>query len=374
MFVNEFDDWEADTLELNDSSYIPQVIGSNHVLVFYNAANHRLYMELAQSKSPETTVEIFDRFHHYAETEMDDQFVDIIISDMGSEFAGAFSKRLLELEIGHHVVNTSINDNLQLSPINAMCRYIRTQIYLIVSKLPEQVTKEQLESIVKEVFVAHNSSKTIPLYKKAPNDITRDEVEETNEEKLYLNREKDDKAAQFKIGDVVQILLKKERLEKARKQKWSDGLYRIIDRQGQHFLLSPEHFNFEEYMRAHEFSDSFPFSIPVYFRKHYEMRKPTAEKASFEKYHVFETEHFAKQYQFVKIIEPMKKEKGAYVKAPRSDINRFLFRNDDENRFYKIQVQQGSEQPSFIVPLKCLRVDDIEAISAAEYECWFGHK
>jgi len=195
VFVNEFDDWSSDTLELNDSSYIPQVIGSNHVLMFYNSANHRLYMELAESKSPETTVEIFNRFHHYVETEMADQFVDIIITDMGSEFAGAFSKRLLELEIGHHVMNTSINDNLQLAPLNSMCRYIRTRIHQAVSKLPEQVTKEQLSKIVEETFIAHNSSQIIPLYKKAPNDITRDEVEETNEEKLYFNREKEDKAA-----------------------------------------------------------------------------------------------------------------------------------------------------------------------------------
>ena len=127
-------------------------------------------------------------------------------------------------------------------------------------------------------------------------------------------------------------------------------------------------------MRAHEFKDSFPFSIPVYFRKYYELRKPTTDKASFAKYFPFETEHDTKQYQFIKIVDAITKQRGAYVPAPKSDINKFLFSNADNNRFYKIQVQQGENKRSFIVPLKCLRVDDIEAIADAEYEYWFNHK
>ena len=34
----------------------------------------------------------------------------------------------------------------------------------------------------------------------------------------------------FKIGDLVNIQLKHNKLEKGRVQKWSDGVYKIINR------------------------------------------------------------------------------------------------------------------------------------------------
>ena len=50
-----------------------------------------------------------------------------------------------------------------------------------------------------------------------------------NIHKEFHNIEIEDKN-KFVIGDTVKVLLKKEKLEKARKQKWSDGDYKIIDR------------------------------------------------------------------------------------------------------------------------------------------------
>jgi hypothetical protein len=39
----------------------------------------------------------------------------------------------------------------------------------------------------------------------------------------------------FKIGDIVNVTLKRMPIEKGRLQKWSDGAYKIINRDGNHF-------------------------------------------------------------------------------------------------------------------------------------------
>ena len=62
----------------------------------------------------------------------------------------------------------------------------------------------------------HNFEKEIPLYKTTPDKIIREEVEYTNDIKNNLNKQFVSKY-NFKPGDIVKVILKKENLEKSRK-------------------------------------------------------------------------------------------------------------------------------------------------------------
>lgn len=66
-------------------------------------------------------------------------------------------------------------------------------------------------------------------------------------------------------------VLKHDHLQKGRIQKYSDGTYVIINKIGNHYLISPISFNSAEYCKAKEIA-SFDYSTPVYFRKSYEMK------------------------------------------------------------------------------------------------------
>ena len=71
---------------------------------------------------------------------------------------------------------------------------------------------------------------------------------------------------------MCKVILKKQNLEKARIQKWSSGSYVIIDRINNHFLLSPSAFDFEVYKQTFRLDTDEAFSIPVYYRKIYELQ------------------------------------------------------------------------------------------------------
>ena len=62
-------------------------------------------------------------------------------------------------------------------------------------------------------------------------------------------------------------------MEKGRVKKWSTGLYKIIDRQGNHYLVIPLKFDSKEYCKAQGLK-YFNYSEPVYFRKNYELKYP----------------------------------------------------------------------------------------------------
>lgn len=65
-------------------------------------------------------------------------------------------------------------------------------------------------------------------------------MEEINSIKLQHNASMNEKF-NFKVGDLVNVKLQKtkDKLEKARIQKWSDGTYKIINKEGYRFVLIP---------------------------------------------------------------------------------------------------------------------------------------
>ena len=69
-------------------------------------------------------------------------------------------------------------------------------------------------------------------------------------------------------------------------QKWSRGSYKIIDKFGQHFLVSPDKFDLDEYCKSFDLEVNTGVSVPVYYSKSYEMKA----SEEIDKYYPFENE------------------------------------------------------------------------------------
>ena len=119
----------------------------------------------------------------------------------------------------------------------------------------DKTTYSQLKTIVKKLYINHNEHKIINAFHKTPIQITVEDVKNQNTEKEEHNHQVESRNA-FEIDAVVKITNKKENLDKARVQKWSNGNYVIIGKEGRHYAVSPVH--------VPENMD-----IPVYFRKLY---------------------------------------------------------------------------------------------------------
>ena len=102
LFISNFDEWEADIMELNDSKYIEiEISKTYHIIIFYNAANHRIFIKLQTSKTADETLKSFELFKNYVNENFNDQFIEKIITDEGGEF-----NKLNYEDITHIVINS----------------------------------------------------------------------------------------------------------------------------------------------------------------------------------------------------------------------------------------------------------------------------
>ena len=114
----------------------------------------------------------------------------------------------------------------------------------------------------------HNFERKVRPYNKTPASVTVDDVEKMNE----INRDHNESIKEFKIGDKVKIQLKKDKLQKGRHQKYSDGYYEIIGRDFRHYLVKPLNFDLKAYSNYFTLPEAELKGTPVYFRKSYEMK------------------------------------------------------------------------------------------------------
>jgi hypothetical protein len=109
-----------------------------------------------------------------------------------------------------------------------------------------KVSTQQLSALFEQFNKVHNFETKVKQYKETPAHITREQVERTNVAREFHNAKIESKHA-YTFGDKVNVVLKRMPIKKGRIQKWSDGTYKIIDRIGNHYLLSPMHFEFKTY-------------------------------------------------------------------------------------------------------------------------------
>ncbi|CAL6029102.1 Conserved_hypothetical protein [Hexamita inflata] len=355
VFVNQYDSWQTDLLELRDSKFMKEKIRSQFVSIFYNPACHILHLKLLPNKTPAQTLEHIKVLQKYLD-ELDlEPDILTVTSDFGGEYKGAFDEYLVERDIVHKVV---LFDDFQLAPINSICKYVRGRIQRAIQELDDftedqfekgqvYITQKQLENILNNLVKFHNFEKVINIYQKAPVKITREEVDDINAVKQAQNDELN-KIYDFDIGDLVNVLLLKEnqKFDKKRERKWSQNSYRIINKIGSFFEVIPEPFDFNQYVQTFKLQRGYPWGIPAYHRKCYQLK--FAKKAS-TKYFSYELEN-TNFYTFDSIkaaVDQKGNVANVYDALQQNNVNYLIkasavntFLKEDTKTTYKIKPSQ----------------------------------
>ncbi|CAL6079228.1 Conserved_hypothetical protein [Hexamita inflata] len=379
IFINSYDTWQCDILELHESKYMKEKVKDCYINIFYNPANHLLFLTQLENKTAQQTLHSLLSLQQYIQKK--DLEVDIltIVTDQGKEYYSSYDDYLKEHNITHRTV---LFDDLQLAPINSMCRYIRQQLQQRIQEefksIPNNedgqilITKSDLNKIIKQFIEYHNFEKKIPLFKQVPALITREQVNEINKLKRNLNKEKDkDKQiGNIQTGDFVRVLLLKNKLEKQRENKWSKGIYQIIYKIGQFYNLIPVNYKLQEYAQAYKI-DTQPqsethtnkhpyFGEPVYFRKDYQIKVINADIDKNQKYYPYEMEN-TNFYTFDKII-------SCIDDNGKKMINQKEFFYNQKKYNYKI-LQNKQE---FIIKPYAIKPMDHSLVMPIEDNYWNG--
>eukprot|EP00703_Trepomonas_sp_PC1_P006981 JAP89625.1 Hypothetical protein TPC1_30880 [Trepomonas sp. PC1] len=359
-FINRLGHFQIDLIELHESNYIEMHYQTGYVFFAYQPANHFMYLSFTKTKDTLKTSEILQDMMKYLDKY--DQEFDSVIMDDGNEFRGEFTEILEEEKIKIRRINPNKDDHKILAPLNSMCRYVRSQILqkiVDMDKMGQQddekenkimVTASQLNKIVKEIALHHNTKRLVKPYDKTPVDITVEEIEQFNELKLQHNYKVNDKF-KFENGDIVRIKLHKDQLQKSRHKKYSDGVYEVVGRDLQHYYVKPCNFDSKRYKNYFQINDDID-SAPVYFRKGYEMREVDAQEAEKEKGYFPAEEKESNHYVFDKILATIPKN----------------LQFDDIKKTTKYVIKVGNVQK--VVSISDIRNDKFE-LSDSEKVYWF---
>ncbi|CAL6106373.1 Conserved_hypothetical protein [Hexamita inflata] len=377
VFVNQYDSWQGDLLELRDSKYMKEKLQKCFVSIFYNPATHMLHLKLITYKTPIWTVEHFKELQRYLVDNDLEPDIDTLTTDYGGEYKGVFEDYLTRFNVTHRVV---LFDDLQLAPINAMCRYIRGRIQKGIQDLSElsddqhdsgqvYINQDQLETILDNLMKFHNFEKSIRLYSKTPAKITREEVDDINAVKQVQNEELNG-LYDFQLGDIIHVLLLKEnsKFDKKRERKWSQGTYRIINKIGSFFQVVPDPFEFNQYVQTFKIQRGHPWGIPAYHRKCYQMKfakfKDNKQMTS-KDYFSYELENtnfytFDKilaavnnKGQSVKIYDVLEHADDIVYRIKPSDVNTFIKDHTKSTTTYSIKPSQlKAYDKSMITPVE----------------------
>ena len=129
----------------------------------------------------------------------------------------------------------------------------------------------------------------------------------------------------FDLGDIVNIKLKKQLLQKGRHQKYSDGVYKVIGRDLQHYVVTPCNFNSKRYKTYFQINDDIE-TAPIYYRKSYELRAAEMNDLYFP---AEETE--ANHFLFDKILGALPKN------AELSNVQKYVIKVKDVQKVVTVQ-------------------------------------
>ncbi|CAL6099701.1 Conserved_hypothetical protein [Hexamita inflata] len=366
VYISHYDDWFIDLIFIKDSKYISKQIPELIISTFYNPANHRIFVQSIPNKQPNEVLNSFISFQNYI-LKFDDQFIESITTDQGNEYKGSFEQTLQQLEIEHRTVIKDANDHKSMSAINGVSSFVRNSI---INNLIKQKDDTNVQKACEDFMQYHNFERLIPLYKKTPENISRDDLENMNEYKQNLNKKHIDSSNKFQIGDYVQIINKREDKEKKRLRKWSEQVFQIFDKQGQTFMLTPINFDMKQYKDIlgstkkdiQRYSNDLPYAQPVYRRKYYEMRMTKQN----DKYFPYESED-TRLYQFNKINDCVIDIKQVFHSIENLQKLQDYIGKGSRNIFYEIENDYGK----FFVPLSMIRYQSNEMCDC-EIEFWFG--
>ncbi|CAL5981703.1 Conserved_hypothetical protein [Hexamita inflata] len=365
VYISHYDDWQLDLIFIKDSKYVSKKIPELIISTYYNPANHRIFVQNIQSKTPKEILNSFISFQNYI-LKFEDQFIEQITTDSGNEYKGQFQQTLQQLDIQHRVIIKDANDHKSMSAINGFASFVRNSI---INNLLKQDSID-VSKACDDFMEFHNFKRQIPLYKKTPEKISRDDLESMNEYKSNLNKKHIDASDKFQIGNYVQVINKREDKEKKRLKKWSEQIFQIFDKQGQTFMLTPINFDMNKYKDilgstkndTYRYSDDLPYAQPVYRRKYYEM-KITQKN---DLYFPYESED-TRLYQFNKINDCVIDIKQVFHSIKNLQELQDYISKGSKNIFYEIENDYGK----FFIPLSMIRYQSNQ-MTDSELEFWFG--
>ncbi|CAL6054128.1 Conserved_hypothetical protein [Hexamita inflata] len=362
QFVNHYDTWFIDLLEFRENKYMKEKVSNSFISIFYNPATHLLHLKQIQNKTPDQIVIHLKELKEYIKSNNLDHDIDQLVSDEGKEYQGQFKEYLVKHKINHRV---ALYTDSQLAPINSMCRYIRNRLFrMIQDKYQDQnqvenregqilVDANEVDEIIKDFIKYHNYEHIIPLYKCTPVEIDRKMVFETNNVKTIQNQEFD-KLHIFKPGDIVKVLLKKEKLDKQRIRKWSQGTYQVVYKIGSFYQLIPKPFDFDQYSKTFLLKNRYnPFSTPVYFRRGYEMKYSDHESTKYYSYEMENTNFYA----FDKILKidgqdvQIQISRNGRVTKHMIKINQLKSEDQSITTPAELNYLEGFSMPKYYVPV-----------------------
>ncbi|CAL6032894.1 Conserved_hypothetical protein [Hexamita inflata] len=366
VYISHYDDFYLDLIFIKDSKYVSKQIPDLIISTYYNSANHRIFVQSILNKTPHQLLNSFISFQNYI-LKFEDQFIDTIITDQGNEYKGQFQQTLQRLDIQHRVIIKDANDHKSMSHINGMASFVRNSI---INNLLKQQDSIDVQKACDDFMQFHNFERQIPLYKKTPEKISRDDLEVMNEHKSNLNKKHIDASDKFQIGNYVQVINKREDKEKKRLKKWSEQIFQIFDKQGQTFMLTPINFDMKQYKDVlgktkndtYRYSDDLPYAQPVFRRKYYEMKMTQKN----DKYFPYESED-TRLYQFNKINDCVIDIKQVFHSLKNLQELQDYISKGSKNIFYEIENDYGK----FFVSLSMIRYQSNQ-MTDSELEFWFG--
>ncbi|CAL6059725.1 Conserved_hypothetical protein [Hexamita inflata] len=359
VFISQYDDWFLDLIFIKDSKYISKQIPELILSTYYNPANHRIFVQSIQNKTPKEILNSFISFQNYI-LKFEDQYIDTITTDSGNEYKGQFQQTLQQLDIQHRIIIKDSNEHKSMAAINGIASFVRSSIINNLMKQDNINVQKACEDFMEQ----HNFKRQIS------DKITRDDLESMNEYKSNLNKKHIDSSNKFQIGDYVQVINKREDKEKKRLKKWSDQVFQIFDKQGQTFMITPINFDMNKYKDilgstkndTYRYSDDLPYAQPVFRRKYYEM-KMTKQN---DKYFPYESED-TRLYQFNKINDCVIDIKQVFHSMKNLQELQDYISKGSKNIFYEIENDYGK----FFVPLSMIRYQSNQ-MTDSELEFWFG--
>ncbi|CAL5978866.1 Conserved_hypothetical protein [Hexamita inflata] len=360
-FINRFDNWQTDLLELRENKYMREKISDTFISIFYNPATHILHLHQLLEKTPDQVLVHLKLLKKYIRENKLEPDILSITSDQGNEYKGSFQEYLFQHGVQQRIV---LFDDLQLSQINVMCRYIRQRIQKAVQEKYEEIQdaneledgqlileQEDITDIINKFIKFHNFEKKTVDFKKPPVEVTREDVQFLNNKKSIQNQDFQE-FHNFKIGQLVHVLLKRDKLEKQRVRKWSQGTYKIVYKIGSFYQLIPQPFDYNQYAETFKLNDqNQPFSCPVYFRKCYQIKDATKESKLYYSYELENTNF----YTFDKILNITNKD-GKKVKledlGTASKMQIQITRKGKPTKFYIKPYQIKTQDRAIITPVE----------------------
>jgi len=234
QFSSPANSYQADLMFMNDLSHSNKNVTS--LLTIINVNSKKAYVYPLKNKTSKEITEAFNKFIKTSDIDISRSDHKIILyTDSGSEL---INKNLSNVFQNNNIYHIPINKNDNQNGTQIIERFNRTlreriNQYLLAYKTKTYIDK--LDQIVNNYNNTHHST--------LPNDVKPNEINQLDEAIIHSNIAEQNKEHlnklhnEFKIGDKVRVLKKKDMFHKGGKYIYSKSPYIIQSYDGNGFII-----------------------------------------------------------------------------------------------------------------------------------------